>query len=47
MRVDDFMFYAIIADIGGTFARFSCVNLENLTIEKIEIYSCAEYDSFE
>ncbi|WP_454786090.1 glucokinase [Legionella sp. WA2024007413] len=39
--------YAIVADIGGTFARFSRVNLNNLLMDKIEIYSCAAYPSFE
>ncbi|CEG58060.1 glucokinase [Legionella fallonii] len=39
--------YAIVADIGGTFARFSRVNLDNLYLDKIEIYSCAEVISFE
>ena len=44
---DDLNSYAIVADIGGTFARFSRVNLENLIMDKIEIYSCAAYPSFE
>jgi glucokinase len=39
--------YAIVADIGGTFARFSRVNLENFVMDKIEIYSCAAYESLE
>ncbi len=39
--------YAIVADIGGTFARFSRVNLDNLHMDKIEVYSCAEFISFE
>lgn len=39
--------YAIVADIGGTFARFSRVNLENLVMDKIEIYSCAAYNTLE
>ncbi|WP_454782967.1 glucokinase [Legionella sp. WA2022007384] len=43
----DLKSYAIVADIGGTFARFSRVNLENLVMDKIEIYSCAAYPSFE
>lgn len=33
--------YAIVADIGGTFARFACVHLDNLAIENVEIYTCA------
>ncbi|PWY56944.1 glucokinase [Legionella qingyii] len=44
---DDLKSYAIVADIGGTFARFSRVNLENLVMDKIEIYSCAAYPCFE
>ncbi|AWN75398.1 TPA: glucokinase [Legionella anisa] len=47
MIFDDLKSYAIVADIGGTFARFSRVNLENLVMDKIEIYSCAAYDSLE
>ncbi|CAM2749100.1 glucokinase [Legionella steigerwaltii] len=47
MSVDDFKSYAIVADIGGTFARFSRVNLENLVMDKVEIYSCAAYNSLE
>lgn len=39
--------YAIVADIGGTFARFSRVNLVNLHIDKIEIYPCAQFISLE
>lgn len=39
--------YAIVADIGGTFARFSRVNLESLHMDKIEIYRCAEFISLE
>ncbi len=39
--------YAIVADIGGTFARFSRVNLVNLQIDKIEIYPCAGFISLE
>lgn len=39
--------YAIAADIGGTFARFACVYLDNLAIENIEIYTCAEFNSLE
>lgn len=39
--------YAIVADIGGTFARFSRVNLDNLQLDKIEIYPCAQFSSLE
>ncbi|KTD05915.1 glucokinase [Legionella gratiana] len=39
--------YAIVADIGGTFARFACVRLENLAIDKVEIYTCAAFSSLE
>ena len=47
MKCDDLNAYAIVADIGGTFARFSRVNLNNLVMDKIEIYSCAKYSSLE
>lgn len=47
MSCDDLKSYAIVADIGGTFARFSRVNLENLAMDKIEIYSCAAFASLE
>ncbi|MDR3501048.1 MAG: glucokinase [Legionella sp.] len=47
MMFDEFNLYAIVADIGGTFARFSRVRLDNLVIDTIEIYSCAEYSSLE
>jgi glucokinase len=47
MSFDELRSYAIVADIGGTFARFSRVNLENLAMDKIEIYSCAAFSSFE
>lgn len=47
MIFDDINSYAIVADIGGTFARFSCVNLDTLLIDKVEIYSCAAYSTFE
>jgi glucokinase len=43
----DFKHYAIVADIGGTFARFSRVNLVDLHMDNIEIYPCAEFSSFE
>ena len=44
---DDFTKYAIVADIGGTFARFSRVHLATLAMDKIEVYSCAAYPSLE
>mgnify|MGYP000101823747 CR=1 FL=1 len=47
MMYDDLNAYAIVADIGGTFARFSRVNLDTLEMDKIEIYACAEYSSIE
>ncbi|CAM2827972.1 glucokinase [Legionella worsleiensis] len=43
MNVDDLNTYAIVADIGGTFARFGRVNLVTLQMDKIEIYSCASF----
>lgn len=39
--------YAIVADIGGTFARFSRVDLHNLDIDKIEIYPCSGFINLE
>jgi glucokinase len=47
MSLNNLRSYAIVADVGGTFARFSRVHLNNLTLDKIEIYSCMQYDSFE
>lgn len=47
MMLESIESYAIVADIGGTFARFSCVHLETLRIHKIEIYSCAAFPDFE
>lgn len=47
MMSHDLVQYAIVADIGGTFARFSRVNLVNLQMDKIEIYPCAEFISLE
>lgn len=45
-RLEDNL-YAIVADIGGTFARFARVNLNNLQIDQIEIYPCVEFINFE
>ncbi|RUR11649.1 glucokinase [Legionella sp. km772] len=39
--------FAIVADIGGTFARFARVNLTTLHLDKIEIYPCANFISLE
>lgn len=47
MMLETINIHAIVADIGGTYARFSTVNLENLFIDKIEIYSCIDYHNFE
>jgi glucokinase len=47
MPFDDLNAYAIVADIGGTFARLSRVNLENFFMDKTEIYPCADFNSFE
>ncbi len=38
---------AIVADIGGTNARFSCVDLATMTIHKLDIYPCANYSSLQ
>lgn len=47
MMDNDVSLYAIVADIGGTFARFSRVRLDTLTLDTIETYSCSAYSSFE
>lgn len=39
--------YAIVADVGGTFARFARVRLADLVMDKIQIYTCAEFLSLE
>lgn len=39
--------WAIVADIGGTFARFARVNLHTLALDAIEIYPCARFTSLE
>lgn len=44
---NDFSSYAIVADIGGTFARFSRINLVSLVMDKVEIYPCAAFISLE
>lgn len=44
---EDMKQYAIVADIGGTFARFSRVNLTNLELDKITIFPCAEFANLE
>ncbi|STX28710.1 glucokinase [Legionella beliardensis] len=35
--------YAIVADIGGTNARFSLVDLVNLTVDKVAVFPCANF----
>ncbi len=35
--------YAIVADIGGTNARFSRVALDSLALDKVAVYPCAEF----
>ncbi|HAW94116.1 MULTISPECIES: glucokinase [unclassified Arsukibacterium] len=37
--------YAIVADIGGTNARFSRVNLTSLNLDKVAVYPCATFAS--
>lgn len=37
--------YAIVADIGGTNARFCRVDLTSLAIDKIAVYRCADFPS--
>ncbi|MBN9230700.1 MAG: glucokinase [Legionella sp.] len=39
--------YVIVADIGGTFARFGRAQLDTLALDKIAIFSCADYQHFE
>lgn len=39
--------YAIVADIGGTFARFCRIHLDHLVMDKIAIYPCAEFESLD
>ena len=35
--------YAIVADIGGTNARFSRVALDSLTLDNVAVYPCAQF----
>jgi len=35
--------YAIVADIGGTNARFSRVDLASLALDKVAVYPCADF----
>ena len=35
--------YAIVADIGGTNARFSRVNLQDLSLDQVQVYRCADF----
>lgn len=35
--------YAIVADIGGTNARFSRVHLPTLQLDKVQVYPCADF----
>lgn len=44
---NDLSAFAIVADIGGTFARFSRINLTTLGMDKVEIYPCADFISLE
>ncbi|MCC5851678.1 MAG: glucokinase [Alkalimonas sp.] len=37
--------YAIVADIGGTNARFSRVNLQDLSLDKVQVFACADFAS--
>lgn len=39
--------YAIVADIGGTFARFARVDLDQLQMDHLQIYACADYLSLQ
>lgn len=42
---DELEHYAIVADLGGTFARFSRVDLKRLVLDKIEVVPCSEYEN--
>ncbi len=35
--------YAIVADIGGTNARFSRVDLDSLALDHVVVYPCADF----
>ncbi|MDP4537630.1 glucokinase [Alkalimonas collagenimarina] len=37
--------FAIVADIGGTNARFSRVRLTDLSLDKVQVYPCAQFAS--
>ncbi|WP_133129687.1 glucokinase [Legionella yabuuchiae] len=37
----------IVADIGGTNARFACVDLDTMNLTHFVVYPCAEFPSFE
>ncbi|KTD17073.1 glucokinase [Legionella jordanis] len=39
--------YAIVADIGGTNARFCCVDLHTFTFNRMAIYACANFPSLQ
>lgn len=38
--------FAIVADIGGTNARFSRVNLQTLALDHVMVYPCADFATF-
>ncbi len=40
------MSYALIADLGGTNARFAVVSLNEYQPQKVEVFACNEFDSF-
>src|SRR5690554_177238 len=35
--------YAVVADIGGTNARFCRINLESFELDRIQVFPCADY----
>lgn len=35
--------YAVVADIGGTNARFSRINLTTFELDRIQVFACADY----
>ncbi|KTD75529.1 glucokinase [Legionella waltersii] len=47
MKKVDFNHYVIVADIGGTFARFARVDLTDLRIDHLQVYPCVDFISLQ
>jgi glucokinase len=47
MKKIDFNQYVIVADIGGTFARFARVDLVDLQMDHLQVYSCEDFISLQ